>query len=576
MASPAYRYAEDVLGDKIVACQSIKQAAQRFLGDLKTAEKPGSRWRFDLDLGLRPVRFTEQFLAPATGNYDRMQLMPWQQFVDVQAFGWVSADNGYRRFQEVLEFVGRGNGKTTRVAGKCAYMASKDGERGARNYIAANGRIQADRVLAEVGAQISSSAQMSRHFEVRKKIIRHPTSGSIIETLANDPMSLAGLVPHLVIKEELHAERSFDQINQIRRAFKKRRQPLMWYPTSAGVILDGPLIYYYHMAKRINDPGAYREDERVPEEVADRFLGILYEQDSMDEIDDPDTWIKSNPSLGVLLELDDLIYDWRRCVSIPSERADFITSQLNIFANASDALFVEKDLIDGCAQIFDERDLIGRECWGGFDLSNSEDLTAAALEFELPGGQIAVIEHTWIPQERVDKGNLRGVDWYGAAMRGEVDIVPGRYVDYELVLAWFVQMRKKGYRIKSIGYDPANAPLMVRRLAAEGFVCKVVRQGALTLNAPMKDIRQQILDGKILLGMNEVALWYLRNVKLRRDFFDQEKENWVPTKRNKLHKIDGFMAFLFAHTERMRTMSVTGERYKESKIITMRLPRREI
>ena len=70
MASPAYRYAEDVLSDKIVACQSIKQAAQRFLGDLKAAEKPGARWRFDLDLGLRPVRFTEQFLAPATGNYD--------------------------------------------------------------------------------------------------------------------------------------------------------------------------------------------------------------------------------------------------------------------------------------------------------------------------------------------------------------------------------------------------------------------------------------------------------------------------------------------------------------------------
>lgn len=576
MRSPAYRYAEDVLSGKVLACQSIMDAAQRFLTDLRAAEKPGARWRFDLTLGERPVRFTEQFLAPGTGNYERMQLMGWQQFVDVQAFGWVSADNGYRRFREVLEFVARGNGKTTRVAGKCAYMTSKDGERGARNYIAANGRVQADRFLKEVGDQIESSKALDTHFDVRKKVIRYPASNSTLETLANDSMLLAGLVPHFVVKEELHAERSFDQINQIRRAFKKRRQPLMWYPTSAGVVLDGPLIYYYNMTKRILRPQDYREDERVDEQVADRFLGILYELDSVDEIDDPQMWVKANPALGVLLELDDLIYDWERCKNIPAERADFVTSQLNIFANASDALFVERDLIDGCAQVFDEHALVGRGCWGGFDLSNTEDLTAAALEFDLPGSKTAIITHTWIPQERVDKGDLKGVDWYSAAMQGLVDIVPGKYVDYELVIAWFVQMRKCGFRIRSIGYDPANAPLMVRRLAAEGFTCHVVRQGALTLNAPMKDIRQMILDGKLMAGYDEVFLWYLRNVKLRRDFFDQEKENWVPTKRDRLKKIDGFMAFLFAHTERIRSQPVVGDRYRESRIITMQLPKREI
>ena len=41
-------------------------------------------------------------------------------------------------------------------------------------------------------------------------------------------------------------------------------------------------------------------------------------------------------------------------------------------------------------------------------------------------------------------------------------------------------------------------------------------------------------------------------MRLRRDFYDREKENWVPTKRDRYRKIDGFMAWLDAHAEYMR------------------------
>lgn len=571
IASPPYRYAEDVLGGKILANKSIMQAAQRFLDDLKAAEKPGARWKFDLAQGMKPVRFTEMFLAPSTGAYERMELMPWQQFIDVQAFGFISADNGYRRYREVLEFVARGNGKTTRVAGKCSYMTSKDGERGARNYIAANSRKQADIFFGEVRSQIASSKILDTHFDITLKTIGYPETKSTLETLTNDVYTLAGLVPHFVVKEELHAERRFDQINQIARAFKKRKQPMIWYPTSAGTVLDGPLIYYYNRAKSILDG-----DGAVDEAVADRFLAILYELDDNAEIDDPTMWIKANPALGVLLDLDDLIYDYNRCKHVPGEKADFITSQLNVFTNASDALFVDKALMDACArEPIDPRSLEGRACYGGFDLSTSEDFTAAVLEFDLPGGKTAIIHHSWVPQAKVDKNDVHGIDYYTLAMQGVLTIVPGKYVDYNLILSWFMQMRKV-YRIQSIGYDPANATMLVRRLAAEGFNCRYVRQGPLTLNAPMKNIKEMLLDETLLCGYDDMFLWYLRNVRLRNDFFDVEKENWMPTKRDRQKKIDGFMAFLNAHTERMRNAPVTATRYTDSHIINYKLPRKDI
>ena len=137
MRSACYRYAEDALSGKVAAPRTIKKQAQHFLDDLRRAEA-GWRYTFDLDRGRRPVAFCEQFLLPTAGNYDKFTFMPWQEFVDCQAFGWIDRNTGYRRYREVLEMVPRGNGKTARASGHMGYMTTKDGERGAENYFAAN------------------------------------------------------------------------------------------------------------------------------------------------------------------------------------------------------------------------------------------------------------------------------------------------------------------------------------------------------------------------------------------------------------------------------------------------------
>ena len=68
MKSPAYRYAEDVLGDKVMAPKTIKKQAGHFLDDLKRAEA-GWKYAFDLDAGRLPVQFCEQFLLPTAGAF---------------------------------------------------------------------------------------------------------------------------------------------------------------------------------------------------------------------------------------------------------------------------------------------------------------------------------------------------------------------------------------------------------------------------------------------------------------------------------------------------------------------------
>ena len=52
-------------------------------------------------------------------------------------------------------------------------------------------------------------------------------------------------------------------------------------------------------------------------------------------------------------------------------------------------------------KIIDLESLKGKQCVGGFDLSETEDFTSAVLEFPLDNGEVFVLQHTWIPQARL-------------------------------------------------------------------------------------------------------------------------------------------------------------------------------
>ena len=137
------------------------------------------------------------------------------------------------------------------------------------------------------------------------------------------------------------------------------------------------------------------------------------------------------------------------------------------------------------------------------------------------------------------------------AMRGSLSIVEGEYVQQEDVYQWFLEQSKK-YEILAIGYDPANATQLRQLLTAYGFDMRVVRQGPLTLNDPMKDIKELLMDGKVIHNNDALFSWYVDNVRISADRRHLDKENWMPMKRNRYRKIDGFMAWLDAHCIQMQ------------------------
>ena len=547
-----YDYARQAISGEILTCEKTRMACRRFLDDLERSRTdPAYPWTFDEHKAARPVDFMERFLTPTKGDYDRMELMPWQCFIECNLYGWVDKNTGLRRYREGLVLVGTGNGKSTMMAGNATFGACKDGERGADVYLLANSKEQAGIVFNECKAQIEASRYLAPRFRTLRDGVYYDKMNATIKHRSSDSQRLDGLNPHMAIFDEIHEYRDFKLLNIIKRKTVKRRQPLTLYIKTMGNVLDGPLAYYYDL---FTDAMM----GKLAPEVGDRMFAFICELDSTDDIENPATWIKANPGLGKTLHLDELVKQWERCKHIPSERADFICKQLNIMVNADDMAFVQPEVIRRNKDIIPEESLLGRRCYGGFDLSNREDFTAAALEFPLDDGRIFVLLHSWVPQRKVDLDQEK-IDYYGLYMKGYLTIVPGEYVQQEDVYRWFAE-KSWLYEIVTIGYDPANATRLRQMLEASGkvegksvqaFDCQVVRQGPITLNDPMKDIKELLLAGKVVSNNDPMLAWYTDNVRISGERRHMDKQNWMPTKRNKYRKIDGFMAWLDAHAIRM-------------------------
>lgn len=538
----AYQFAQDVVTGKIISGKRRIQACARFLRELELSEKKSYPWRFDLEKAYRPIEFMERFLVPTKGAYSRMTLLPWQHFVEANLYGWVSKETGYRRFREGVIIVGQGNGKSTMIAGNAAYGLTKDGERGAEVYCLANSKDQAKIIFGECTAQVKNSPLLSRHVRTTKMGMYYDPTNSKFEPLATDSRNLDGRNVHLGIFDEIQEYRDYKLINIIKGKTKKRKQPLIIYITTLGTVIDGPLMDFYVLGGNILDNSG-----AIAQRAADRVFVYIDEIDEDDDPDDVRCWGKANPSLGKLLDPEDLIDEWERVKTIPAERSNFINKQLNVFTLVDELSFLDVKTVQKNNKVIDIKTLEGERCYGGFDLSESEDFTAACLEFPLPEGDFFVLEHTWLPQKKA-KENREKLDLKYMEERGWLTVVPGDYVDYMLVYQWFEEQRQK-YAIETVGYDPAKAFLLVQLMAQNGYVMNEVRQGELTLTAPLDNLKERFLDGKIIHNNNALFNWYLGNTKLTKR---SANATYLPTRQNKYRKIDGFAALLDAHTEYLR------------------------
>lgn len=535
-------YVELIKRGKIKTSARVRKVYTRLLKEIDRPQK-NFKYYFDEETGERPISFIETFCKQSQGDLGAPLELELFQRAYIQAlFGFLDKETGYRRFRETMFLVGRKNGKTTLMAGIALYLLTADYEGAAEIYSVATKKDQARKALTEAVNMIKQSPELRAVLKKRRNDVYFAATSSKFEALASDSNTLDGLNSHGVIIDELHAIRDRNLYEVMKQSTSSRRQPLIVMITTAGTVRECIFDDMYEYACRVADG----------EEVDEAFLPILYELDERSEWLDPKMWIKANPGLGKIKQVETLRSFVERAKKNPADRAGVLCKDFNVRENGSTA-WLPFDVINNEAT-FDLADVYDTYAIGGCDLSSTTDLTCATLLIRKPNDKtVYVLQHYFLPQARIDEladkkqrsgGHSNDEAPYKLwAERGLLTACQGARVNYSDVTAWFVQMREQ-YKIDcwKCGYDRALAGYWVDEMTANGFTMDKVIQGTYTFSQPMRELGAALQDKLVNYNNNPVLKWCLSNTGKK----EQGLNNIMPVKISEKRRIDGMVSLLNA------------------------------
>jgi phage terminase large subunit-like protein len=537
-------YARKVLSGEIVAGHRIKQVYGLLLDKLLQPEKYDP-WVFNEKLTEKPIDFIETFCKQAQGKMGTPIKLELFQKAKLQAiFGFVHKETRFRQYNECLTIEGRKNGKSSECAAVNLYLLMADGEGAPEIYNIATMLDQAKIGFEYSYKMVKQSPMLRKHIRKRMSDLYFAHNMGIIKPLASNSNSLDGLNAHGVTIDELSAIKNRDIYDLMKQSMSSRQQPLLFCITTNGFVRDSIFDSQYEYACNVLD-GKVEDD---------RFLPFIYELDSKDEWDKEECWIKANPGLGTIKSIQFL----RECVAKakndPAFKPTVMVKDFNMKENSSSA-WLTWDEIDSQEE-FDFRGMGFRYGVGGFDASETTDLTAAKVLCMRPGdNKIYVKSMYWIPEEvlrqmdadgnRRERDNVPYLLW---EKQGLLRTTPGNKIDKHCILEWFMELRdKEDVYVPWIGYDPWHIEdaLLNEFIAEFGRESMIkIRQGVQTLSYPMKSLKGDLAAKKIVFNKNPIDMWNLSNLEIRTDI----NGNIQPVKgKDNRKRIDGAMALIDAY-----------------------------
>lgn len=505
----------------------------------------GECW-FDAQAAERVVRFFATYLTHVKGKLARkpFTLEPWQVAIVANLFGWKRPD-GTRRYREAFVFIPRKNGKTAMVAGLVNYALFWDGERGAEIYSAAADRDQARLVFEQAKGMVLQNKRLASHSKVLGNSIVRESIGSYYRALSAEANTKHGYSVHFAVIDELHAQPDRELVDVLATSVGARTQPMIVHITTAGYDRHSICYEKYDYACKVRD-GIINDPY---------FLPVIYEALAEDDWTKEATWYKANPNLGVSVSLEYMERECQRAKDSPAYENTFRRLHLNQWTE-QDVRWLSMEKWDACN--IAHRDLNGRECFIGLDLSSTTDLTAMAAVFPDRDGTRDVLAKFYVPEEKAHERELRDrVPYVLWGKQEYLTMTPGNVVDYEYIRRDLLDMAKR-YRIRKVSIDPWNATQLAVQLGQDGFEVEECRQGYHTLSAPSKQVDAMVASGKYRHSGQPVLRWCASNVAVEQD----AAGNIKPSKKKSTERIDGIVALVMAEGQAM--VNLQQQNYYES------------
>ncbi|MEG1546802.1 MAG: terminase TerL endonuclease subunit [Bacteroides sp.] len=249
-------------------------------------------------------------------------------------------------------------------------------------------------------------------------------------------------------------------------------------------------------------------------------------------------WEKSNPNLGVTVNLKYIQDQVQKAINSPSEEVGVKTKNINIWCDA-ETVWIPDDYILNATKDINIDDFIDKECYVGIDLSSTSDITAVSFMFPTEYKYYFKTIY-YLPEAALKEKRFK--ELYGEWRRqGLITITPGNVVDYDYILNDIMTVYGKTYIVK-IAYDSWNATQFAINAETNGLPIEPFSQTIGNFNRATKEMERLLLSGQAVIDNNTINRHCFRNVVMARD----RNGNTKPSKQFEEKKIDGVIAMLEA------------------------------
>lgn len=460
----ALAYARAVTSGEKIAGKEIVQSCERFLKDIERDEMELRSREPDLVISIIEKTMVHKQGETLSGESllgKPLRLEPWQIFLVYNLLGFYYKNTDERRYKEAFIMVPRKNGKTTFIAALAWGVALLERKSGATIYIVAGSQKQAcqsfDFILHSLRAShmiedfrvLNNNAEHSISYQFKDEA-GQPVGSVRIEALAANPDAQDSFNCNIAIADEIHSFKKASQYNRFKEAMKAYTNKLMIGITTAG---DNQNSFCYrrleYALKVLN--GTVKDDTLFA------YIGRA-DKDDAGNVDytSPIQHEKANPNYGVTIRPEDILAEAMQAQNDPQQRKDFLSRSLDIYTSAMNAYFNIDEIRASDAQYnwtLDELAKMKIDWYGGADLSKLHDLTATAL-YGMYGDVGIIIPHAFFPivaaHQKADEDNIPLFGW---EEDGWLTMCNAPTVNHADVINWFLDMKKRGFRIRQVGHD---------------------------------------------------------------------------------------------------------------------------
>ena len=333
-----------------------------------------------------------------------------------------------------------------------------------------------------------------------KKGIENFITGSLVEIRPMTIDKLQGLNSRInTVDEWLSGDIREDVIGALEQGASKNDDYLIVAVSSEGTVRNGP-------------------GDTIKMELMDILKGDYinphvsiwwYKLDSIDEVADPDMWLKANPNLGKTVTYETYQLDVDRAENAPATRNDILAKRFGIPMEGYTYYFTYEETIP-----HRKRDFWNMPCALGADLSQGDDFCAFTFLFPLSNGAFGIKTRNYITSTTLMKLPMAMRDKYEHFMKeGSLIVLEGTVLDmmqvYEDVDNHIVDMN---YDVRCFGFDPYNAREFVERWERENgpFGVEKVIQGAKTESVPLGELKK-LSEERLLLFDEELMQFAMGN-----------------------------------------------------------------